>query len=596
MREKMFTHRQLLIISFLLTEDVPLSSSFLAAVLGVSERTIQSEIKEMNHYLPENETFSISSKKKMNYQALSPATTSWLKQLIHENKEMNSHDFERKNLILLILFFEKDYLSMEELAKRLFVSKTMIHKEFEHSWKLREFIEVSPKNGLKMKETESFQRNILAKIFAYNDSLGSLLKLPPDTQSIFEQVKKITNGLFLTHQYFISGKSLALFQNYLLVTIIRNKMGFHLVDGLDSISESLTMSALLKEIVVALDEDFSDLDIECIQAKLNELNVTTYVGAIEEFAYYPLIKEKLTIFFHLLDAELSIKINPSPEWEERFFMHMQKLLIRLGNGNDNDNYLKRKMNQTYPLTFQVLRDYFLPTFELDIPESELSYLVLYFAEFIEADELALDILFITDSLPSVIYHTSELIKKYSGFKVNHIKNVTVYEYLQKSADYEKNYEVMLTTSERVILESNRAFLIKELFHKDDLSLLSEYMTMIITYRAKRRKEWFYHQFLKPIEIQKISSENLEMKGITFIGKTIANEITLEEPLIFISSFNKQQASTIEIYQFQKKYRHRSKEIDYIVISSYNPDEENLQSFYRELQHLLKVNALKKLTK
>lgn len=592
----MFTHRQLLLISFLLTEGVPLSSSFLASVLGVSDRTIQSEIKEMNQYLPKNETFSISSKKKMNYQDLSPATISWLKQLINEKKEMSSQNFERKNLILLILFFEKDYLSMEELAKRLFVSKTMIHKEFEHSWKLREFIEVSPKKGLKMKEAESFQRNILAKIFAYNDLLGRLLKLPPDTQNIFEQVKQITNAFFLTHQYFISGKSLALFQNYLLVTIIRNKMDFHLVEGVDGISEPLTMSALLKEIIVALDEEFSALDIECIQAKLNELNVTTYVGAIEEIAYYPLIKEKLTIFFNLLDAELSIKIKPNSNWEDRFFMHMQKLLIRLKNRNDNDNYLKRKINQTYPFTFQVLRDYFLPTFELEIPESELSYLVLYFAEFIEADELVLDILFITDSFPSVIYHTSELIKKYSGFKVNHIKNVTVYEYLQKSADYKKNYHVMLTTSERVILECNRVFLIKELFHKDDLSLLSEYMKMIIAYQDKRRKEWFYNRFLKHIEIQKISSEHLEMKDITFIGKTIENEITLEEPLIFISSFNKLKTSTIEIFRFQKKYRHRGKRIDYIVVSSYDPNEGNIQSFYHELQHLLKMNALKKLIK
>ncbi|MGY3777077.1 BglG family transcription antiterminator [Isobaculum melis] len=592
----MFTHRQLLIISFLLTEGIPLSSSFLSAVLGVSERTIQSEIKEMNQYLPVDETFSISSKKKMNHQELSPATISWLKQLIHENKEINSHNLERKNLILMILFFEKNYLSMEELSKRLFVSKTMIHKEFEHSWKLREFIEVSSKKGLKMKKSESFQRNISAKIFSYSESLVNLLGLPADTQNKFEQVKKITNSLFLAHQYFISGKSLALFQNYLLMTIIRNKMGFHLVEGVDCLPEKPPMSALLNEIILALNEDFSALDIDCIQSKLNELNVTTYVGEIEEIGYYTLIKEKLTIFFSLLDAELGIKIKPSRTWEERFFMHMQKLLIRLDNGSDNDNYLKRKMNQTYPLTFQVLRDYFLPTFEREIPESELSYLVLYFAEFIEADERALDILFITDSLPSVIYHTSELIKKYSGFKVNHIKTVTVYEYLQKPADFEKNYEVMLTTSERVILESNRAFLIKELFNKEDLSLLSEYMSMMIAYRDRRRRQWFHDKFLKNIEIQNISSGNLKMQGITFIGKTITHEITLEEPLIFISSFNKQQASSIEIFQFQKKYRHRSKEIEYIVVSSYNPNEGNIQSFYHELHHLLKINALKKLTK
>ncbi|MFD1899502.1 HTH domain-containing protein [Enterococcus termitis] len=55
----MFTHRQLLILSFLLSDSFSFSSSFLSSILNVSERTIQLEVQEINKLLPDDGSFFI---------------------------------------------------------------------------------------------------------------------------------------------------------------------------------------------------------------------------------------------------------------------------------------------------------------------------------------------------------------------------------------------------------------------------------------------------------------------------------------------------------------------------------------------------------
>jgi transcriptional antiterminator len=590
--KQMFTHRQLLILSFLLSDSFSFSSSFLSSILNVSERTIQLEVQEINKLLPDDGSFFYLTKRKGQTQNLTPETLAWLNQLIKENKEQNSSEFERKNLILLVLLFEKEYLSMEELSKRIYVSKTAIHKEMEQSWKLREFIEVSAQKGLKINRSEPEKRNLLAKLFNYDRSLNTLLKLPNDTQLIFEQVKTVTDRLFYEHQYFISGKSLALFQNYLVSTIIRNRKGFYLSEQEQQTAAKVELSSLLKEIIRELNLAVSKEDMSYIQVKLNELNVTNYTGEVTALSHYTFIKDKLATFYEAVDRELGITIQPTADWENKFIIHMHKLIIRLANGNDNDNYNKRKINQEYPLTLQVIRDYFEPIFGLAIPESEQAYLALYFAEFIEYEEQQLQLLFITDNLPSLIYRTKELIKEYSGYKITSIKNVTIYEYLRNPQRYEEHYFLLLTTSERVILESKRAFLIKDMPTKQDLQLLKEYFTMLLTHQNKEKRKWFETTYLHKTNKNSISEQQRINERTANTNQVITDEIVLEEPIIFITRFDKEIPSSINITQLKKKYKHRGKEIEFVIQSSYNPLEGQVQLFFSELKKMLTVKELK----
>lgn len=582
----MFTERQLLIISFLLSDHFPKTDTLLADVLGISKRTVQNEIKIINKVLPTDEALSVSARGKA-AAMLSGETKERLQKLVAESPiEKWQHDFERKNLIFLILLFKKEYESMEEVANRLYVSKSMIHKEMQQSWKLREFISVSAAKGLKINVSESQKRNILSKLFTYTRYLQHLLELPEESPAIFANVQESCDRLFPKHGYTISGKSQVLFQNYLFLTIIRKQMGFSLNEEEEAQIVHYQPSALLTELLAELLYDFSQADIFLIQGKLNELNVINYTKNIEEHANYPMMSQQLQIFTERLKKELGILFAPDETWKNLFFVHLFKLQIRLRNATDNANYRKRSINTTYPLTAQIVRDYFLPIFQMDMPESEMAYLVLYFAEHFENPEPELLILFITDALPSMIHHTVQLLKTRLSTPVKEVNIATLADYQRLSETDLQRHLLILTTSEKVVLNQKNAFLVREFMTDQDIASLKVYCDSLFRYHKQRQDEYFQTQYLEKSEFGILTEKDLPQ-----IKEALTNEIVLESGIIFSPSFVNDQPTMLSLYKLEFDFVHKSKKIAFLVICRYNPAADDVQLFYRGLKTLLQESRL-----
>lgn len=86
--------------------------------------------------------------------------------------------------ILSILMFEKYYISMENLASRLYISKSAIRKQFEDSWRLRTIIEVSPQRGLRIALSEGEQRHLLSIILTRSTSLVERISLHNEVKEL----------------------------------------------------------------------------------------------------------------------------------------------------------------------------------------------------------------------------------------------------------------------------------------------------------------------------------------------------------------------------------------------------------------------------
>lgn len=125
------TDRQLKIISYIYNHPDGIKGKELAIIFAISLRTIQSEIKVINKILKRN--YSIKTKHDGYYLPT-----------LHEDDKVYiaSQLKERVSIIMpvdrvleasTILMFEKSYISMEELAQRMCISKSSVFNLFQNS-------------------------------------------------------------------------------------------------------------------------------------------------------------------------------------------------------------------------------------------------------------------------------------------------------------------------------------------------------------------------------------------------------------------------------------------------------------------------------
>lgn len=597
----MFTRRQITLLSYLISNNEGIQGKDLSTLLDVSLKTVQIEIKKINQILKDKEKITFIPKKGYVIEDISIETKNKIMNDIDNNKNKVSDSY-RINKIITILLFEKSYISMEKLAERLFVSKSAVNSDLSILRNLKIVdkndakLEISLKKGLKIHASEATKRYILSKVLTNDFDLDILSDFNINIAELENNLIEILSDTFIKYDYIVSGESLQVFKNYILISIIRNNYGFNIEENHYKLKLLPIMKYIFERIRDGLEFEFDFSEMIYNQNKLNELNLLNNEEIINRD-----IDSKLSSFIKKIKEDLELDFEYKGQLRNMFLLHMHKLLLRIENNHDNTNFLKREINRKYPMTAHIISEYFLPIFNIKIPESEIAYLILYIGTELEKKENKLRVLFISNFNASILYNSKMKIENNFNNLIKYIDIMPVYLFNLKKEILNNQYDIVITTEKEVVLFNPQAILIKSIISDNDIDIISNRLNKINSNLEKEKFEELHYKIINKESIVVVNQPINTIKELfTFLNlEYIENNynIVLDSNAAFLPSFlYGEEVSYIKLCILKKPIKYRSKYISLVVISGYNIHCKNIKEFYSFIRYIIDPNEVEKIVK
>ena len=404
------TDRQLSILSYIIYHPEGITRAQLAKQTGISLRTVQTEINAINGQLGSGPQYIDHGKNGYIAQGFSGKELEEISRLM-EGKHTRVMPLNRSSTILSVLLFERDFLSMEKLAERIYVSKSAIFKEFEHVKILKKYVTVSRKSGLIISMPESEKRNLLVKCF----DKETTQYYEPGLKERYEQLDLVCRAvlpeLFLAHDYPVSGDAMRSFRRHLIITILRKEKGFEIEQMVQPDEYSALLLELVERISALTGVAFSQDDMADCQRRLNGLNTLDGRAAGWRDRCMQEYEQNYEKFRRRLKEVFGLEFEPDREEKQNFLLYISKTAWRSGSGHVNSNFLKREINRRYPMSVHLILECFPCCFSMNVPEPEVSNLALYLAGKMDRGAYRPECVIISDRNPSVLYHLKAQIEE-----------------------------------------------------------------------------------------------------------------------------------------------------------------------------------------
>lgn len=432
----------------------------LANDFAVSTRTIRNDYKIIKDYLDEL----------LNKNSLELYNNN-ISLLLNDNemakirKSLNSGDYylyklsssEREMITLSELIYNNDYVTIDALAEKMYVSRGTIIKDLikVKEWCNRNSVQVLSKkaNGLKINVNEKKRRSIIAKLIRDSNELN--------------KSESLSNEINICRKFF---KNVDLLKVKDLVMDAENKYEIVLSD-IDfealTIHIALSIERSLENINVNLDNDFIKIEKNSIEYQMStyivsQINNIFHVKMPENEIYFIALhilgkvnlenieeyNEKwldLQITTIKLIREVSEYIGYDLEGDiklyDGLYNHLSAAILRLKNNGEIQNPFKEQMLHDYPDIYDALHDILdeLQNFnKITFSDDEKAYIILHFAASIERNKYK-----IKERMPRVIIvcstgiGTARIVESrvMQYFKLNIVKVVALHQ-LRTSLMYE----------------------------------------------------------------------------------------------------------------------------------------------------------------
>lgn len=591
------TDRQLSILSYIIYHPEGITGGQLAKQMGISLRTVQTEINAINGYLAPGQQSIDHARTGYIAQGFSGKALEEISGLM-ENKHTRIMPMNRSNTILCVLLFERDYMSMEKLAERIYVSKSAVFKEFENVNILKKYVTVSRKRGLIISMPESEKRNLLVKCFDKDMAQFYAPQLKERYEELDMLFREMLPEIFRNHNYPVSGEAMRSFRRHLIITLLRGESGFEL----EKMDQPEKYSAMLLEIAervsVLVGADFSPDDMADCQKKLNGLN--TLAGRVAGWRECTMreYEQKLDGFQRELKDVFGLELVFDGEERQSFLLYILKAVERSRGGHVNSNFLKREIHRRYPMSVHLILECFIPCFSVDIPEPEISNLALYLAGKLDKGFYRPECVIVSGRNPSILYHLKEQIQERYGHLLNGINIVQDYCCPKESEYFESR--LVLTTEEAAVLQLSGAVLIKPFLTEKNLCEIAGkleaktkegrercFKARLRRYGADRPQ--ICREYLKDMkEFLQVVGEERPENSYEFVLDVNA--------VLFPKIHYDGTKNSIRIYLLKYPFMHRGTPVHMAVFSDYQAKSMEMKSFYDCVRMILNPDHIRCLEK
>lgn len=588
------TNRQLFILSYLLNHPQGINVEHLASQAGVSVRTLQNEVREINRLLPKDT--SIESYGKKGY-CVAGFNDRVRKELFSDADDRQSLYMpeERVNDVFTVLLFTRGYTSMEAVADQLFISKGTVFRTMESNFALRKAVTISRTKGIIIDLPEFNKRQLLTKVFDKDSANPYAQSLKQEYSQLDGTLRTILPNLFKRHHYSISGEALREFRRYLIISILRSRHDFPLENVNHNLPLSPLMTDIMNAIYMLMGIRFSDAEQQDIQARLNCLN--TYLRDVPEhrMQWIPLWESQYNAFFEELRESYGLDICLTEEEKQRFLLHVYKLHERVAVGYHNSNYHKREINRSHPLATQLIVLAFEKCFGFSVPEPEVTYLAMYLAMKLRQRLQRIDCIIVTAKHPSVAWPMKAWMEEHFS---RHLENVEIVEHYRFSPAMVRPDVLILTTGENVVLSCPQAILVKPFALEEEFEVIDQWIQEI----RRNHRLAIFHASCADYHCR---VERLNVGGKNFYGllydlgvsydpaKTY--EFVLDTDAFLLPRVSHGSGENrITVYAFSKPVPHRGMDLRHLIVSDYYTDNRDMKRFYMCLIELMKPGKLDEL--
>lgn len=396
--------RQKILLNIIITKKV-ISINELADDFAVSSRTIRNDYKIIKEYL--NNLLKKSSLDLYNNNIMLLLNDKDMETI---NKSIDSYDyylyklssFEREMIILSELIYSNDYITIEALANKMFVSRGTINKDLIQvkNWCRKNFVQLLSKkaNGIKIDANEKKRRSIIAKLIR-------------DSNDLYNS-ESLNHEIDMCRKFF---KCVDLTKVKDIVIDAENKYDLVLSDVIFealTIHIALSIERNLEHINVNFDNDSMLIDKSSIGYKMSDyivskiekiFNIKMPENEIFYIALHILGKVRLEKAEESNDEWLNIQIITTKlikdigdytgykfendiRLNDGLYNHLSAALFRLKNNGELENPFKDQMISDYPNIYRAVKvniDEFQNFGKVKLSDDEIAYIILHFAASIE---------------------------------------------------------------------------------------------------------------------------------------------------------------------------------------------------------------------
>ena len=377
-----FTNRQMLIMYELLHEEYKTAAD-LALNLGVSVRTIKSEIQKLKELLVDYD-IHIESISGIGYyiQASNDNGVITLKSFHESNIMKKVYKFNKSNsdriaYILDSLLSNDSYIKIDELVDELFISRGSVVRDLkEVRNQLARFnlsIYSKPSFGIKVVGLEKDIRNAIVEL-KYNNDLSLEIINEFEYQSVIKEVGFVEDQLRLFYsEYRLSDFSFANVAFHFYIMSKRHQLGYQLDNSNYKANERLytTTQYALKKIFKI------DFPVDEINYAAQQIDYKKIIDTLDDTEDY---EKVMNTIFDEIKNNFGLNFSHLELLKQQIYSHITQMVLRIRSGMVIKN----------PIAYNNLRDYTFASkltvsvvsiidsiYQIQVGVDEFAYLVLY---------------------------------------------------------------------------------------------------------------------------------------------------------------------------------------------------------------------------
>lgn len=579
--------RQIKILLYLINKKDWLTSEELSEYFNVNKKTIQHEIKHISESLSADLMIDTNKHKGYKVGAISEKTRKLLSEDLYLRDGKNSLTSISSKIVIFLLFY-KDYVTMQTLADAFYISKTAVSLKIDviRRWIKRYkglSLEVSRRKGLKIHGDE-LQKRVYCSIHATPsvfDDMPFSDNMKHKYREYYQFTEHILKNVCINNKFIITGEDLKKNTRFIVISLIRSELGYERKSAHLLNTDHFLASKIVEEIYKMIDYQLNDSETDDIQVLLNQsstffpLNFSNENtrGGLENFLSE--ISQLMGIRFDTEKTEMNLMED-----------YLNKKMLREQNGNIVTIHYNEEIVIQYPLETYLVQRYISLFFPIEYVK-ELNYFSLYLTSLFNRYKNAHSILLVSDqSVSTMLYLKNYLLNDFSNM-IKSVDIMPVYQYYHQKNEI-RDYNVLLTTNQNVMMNEEGFFLIDPILNKKDQANIEEHIKQTIKELNRKEEDKILNVYYNEETVnhnnkryERIEKELLQRKKEEEVFQTFS-DINLYRCSISNSSHSK-----IKIWNLNKPLSYEYKKISRVIEVHYNTtDNIDILAFFDAVSDIL----------
>lgn len=365
------------------------SLDYFAKRYDVSTRTISNDIKYLMQ-ISKTYGFELMLKRKEGYYLKVIDEANFQKFLEQKEKSANNPMKDRIASILLKLLLATSYVTQDEIAEELQISKSMVKLDMNKvEERLQEYelsLDKKAHFGVCISGSMKQRKLCLMELMESDSEVEQYIAEQVDVEEM-KQIDKALINLLREYELNTNYVEMLKLDRYLKITVIFRKLGIDTKDALEHVDPVYVQIA--KRLATAI--------VEIAELELQEQEIDDFAQFLRKktkpnkvsLEYDEQLKTDIYAFLVQADIEYKSSFSKDDEFLQSLFSHVSLLVDRLHQSISFDNPLVKEISAKYPVVFNIsikFANMLEERYHVKTTQDEIGFIATHFAAHLEKEQ------------------------------------------------------------------------------------------------------------------------------------------------------------------------------------------------------------------